>query len=69
MDFFLWEYLKFIVYVNNPTSLAQLRENIRYKMAAIKESTYRVVMINFTVRLNECHERDGLHLNDIIFKK
>jgi len=69
MDFFLWGYLEFKVYVNNPTSLAQWRENIRYEMAAIKESTCRAVMINFAVRLNEYHEHDGLPLDNIIFKK
>jgi len=57
------------MYVSNPTSLAQLREPIRYEMAAIKESTYRAVMRIFAVRLNECHERDGLYLDDIIYKK
>jgi len=69
MDFFLWGYLKSKVYVNNPTFLVQLRENIRYEMAAIKESACRAIMRNFAVRLNVCHERDRLHLDDIIFKK
>jgi len=57
------------VYVNNPTSLAQWKENIRYEMAAIKEFTLRAIMINFAVRINDYHECDGLHLDDIIFKK
>lgn len=68
MDFFLWGYLKSKVYVNKPTSLAQLRENIRHEMAAITESTCRAVMRNFAVRLNEYRERDGLHLDDIILR-
>jgi len=70
MDFFLWGYLKSKVYVTKfPTSVAQLRENICFEMATIKESTCRAVMRNFAARLNECHECDGLHLDDIIFKK
>jgi len=40
MDFFLWGYLKSKVYVNNPTSLAQLRENVRHEMAAITRSVH-----------------------------
>lgn len=69
MDFFLWGYLKSKVYANQPTSLAHLKENIRHEMAAIPESTCRAVISNFTVRLNECREREGLHLDDVIFKK
>ena len=69
MDFFLWGYLISKVYANKSTSLSHLRENIRHEMAAITESTCRAVIRNFTVRLNECREREGLHLDDIIFKK
>lgn len=69
MDFFLWGYLKSKVYTNKPTSLAHLKENIRHEMATITESTCRAVIGNFTVRLNECREREGLHLDGIIFKK
>lgn len=69
MDFFLWGYLKSKVYVNKPTSLALLKQNIRHEMEAITESTCQAVIRNFSVRLNECHEREGKHLDDIIFKK
>ena len=66
MDFFLWGYLK---YANKPTSLALLKENVRHEMAAITESVCRAAIRNFTVRSNECRGREGLHLDDIIFKK
>lgn len=69
MDFFLWGYVKSKVYVNKPTSLAQLKENIRHEMAAITENTCRAVIDNFSARLNECRERNGLHLDDVIYKK
>lgn len=69
MDFFLWGYVKSKVYANKPTSLAQLKENIRHEMAAITETTCRAVIGNFSARLNECRERNGLHLDDVIFKK
>lgn len=68
MDFFLWGYLKSKVYVNKPGSLVQLKENIRHEMAAITEIMCRAVLRNFAVRLDECREREGLHLDDIIFK-
>lgn len=69
MDFFLWGYVKSKVYANKPTSLAQLKENIRHEMAAITETTCRAVIGNFSARLNECRERNGLHLDDVISKK
>lgn len=48
--------------------LAHLNENIRYEIWAITASTNRAVLGNVASRLNECHERGGLHL-DAIFKK
>ena len=45
------------------------KENIRHEMPVIMQSTCRAAIRNFTVRLNEFHEREGLHLDDIIFKK
>ena len=69
MDFFLWGFLKSKVYVNKPTSLAQLKQNIRHEMEAITERTCQAVIRNFSVRLNECRKREGKHLDDIIFKK
>ncbi|CAK9806446.1 hypothetical protein ANTPLA_LOCUS4890 [Anthophora plagiata] len=69
MDFFLWGYLKSRVYNSNPRSLIQLKENILIEMAAIMETTCHSVLRNFTSRLEECCEREGSHLDDIIFKK
>ncbi|GBP20082.1 hypothetical protein EVAR_13854_1 [Eumeta japonica] len=69
IDFFLWGYVKSKVYTNKPTSLEQLKGNIHHEMAAITENTCRAVIGNYSHRLNECRERNGLHLNDIVFKK
>lgn len=41
---------------------------MRNEMAAIPECTCRAVMRIFAFRLNEWHERDGLHLDGIILK-
>lgn len=69
MDFFLWGYLKSKVYETNPRSIDVLKENIRREMASITEVTCRAVMDNFRRRLQECRDRNGLHLDDVIFKK
>lgn len=38
-------------------------------MTTVTESTYRVVMGNIATPLNECHECDGIHLDDIILRE
>lgn len=67
-DYFLWGYLKSRVYVNNPRTTAQLKQNIRQEIAAIPQETCRRVLENFRARLHECQRRDGGHLDDIVFK-
>ncbi|CAK1592334.1 unnamed protein product [Parnassius mnemosyne] len=44
-------------------------ENIQREMANITELTCHAVMDNFKRRLQECRDRNGLHLDDVIFKK
>lgn len=50
MVFFVWGYLECKLYNNKPTFLVLLKENIRYEIAAITESTFQVDIGNFTVR-------------------
>lgn len=69
MDFFLWGYLKSKVYDTNPRSIEALKENIQREMANITELTCRAVVDSFRRRLQECRDRNGLHLDDVIFKK
>ncbi|CAK1590500.1 unnamed protein product [Parnassius mnemosyne] len=69
MDFFLWGYLKTKVYKTNPRTIDVLKENIQREMANITELTCHAVMDNFKRRLQECRDRNGLHLDDVIFKK
>lgn len=67
-DFFLWGYLKSQVYRNSPATLDALKNNIRREIEAITEDTCRRVMVNFRGRLQECQERNGAHLDNVIFK-
>lgn len=69
MDFFLWGYLKNKVYINNPQSIEQLKENICNEMQNISTSTCLAVIENFRSRLQECKNNNGSHLQDVIFKK
>lgn len=68
-DFFLWGYLKSKVYCNKPTTIAQLKTNIRDEMAAIPPAMCQRVFTNLRSRFEECLQRDGAHLDDVIFKK
>jgi hypothetical protein len=69
MDFYLWGYLKSKVYISNPVSIEELKENIREEMQNISPTTCRAVMQNFRSRLQVCQDEQGSHLNDVIFKK
>lgn len=69
MDFFLWGYLKSMVFNNNPQSIEELKENIREEIQNISPNTCRAVMENFRSRLQECQTKQGAHLDDVIFKK
>jgi len=69
LDFFLWGYLKSCVYANKPTTIAQLKDNIREQMSAIPQEMCQRVFTNLRTRLEECFRLDGAYLNDVIFKK
>lgn len=68
-DFFLWGYLKSKVYTNRPQTLNQLKRNIRTEIDAIPVEVLQRVMQSFRARLQECQQRGGGHLTDVIFKK
>lgn len=69
MDFFLWGYLKSKVYATNPATLDALRQRIEEEIAAIPAEMCSRVFQNLRVRLEECLQRNGHHLDNIIFKK
>ena len=68
-DFFLWGYLKSVVYKTNPSTVTQLKENIRAEISTISQSLCKRVFENMRVRLEECVRLDGRHLENVVFKK
>jgi hypothetical protein len=68
-DFFLWGYLKSKVYEKKPRTTEDLKQNIRYEVAAISPTMLQRVMQNFQKCLRECVDNNGRHLTDTIFKK
>lgn len=67
-DYFLWGYLKSLVYSDRPRTLDQLRENIRQAINNIPVMMLERVVENFRNRLTQCTNNGGSHLTDIIFK-
>lgn len=67
-DYFLWGYLKSRVYEDNPTTVEQLKQNIVREINSIPRTTCQRVFENLRVRLQECQQAGGGHLNNIIFK-
>lgn len=67
-DYFLWGYLKSIVFNDRPRTLVHLKNNIRHAVANIPVDMLERVIRNFRVRLTQCIENNGRHLPDIIFK-
>ncbi|CAF4848254.1 unnamed protein product [Pieris macdunnoughi] len=68
-DFFKWGYLESKVYSNNPATINQLKTNICEEMAAIPRTMCQQVFTNLRFRFEECLQRNGAHLDDVIFKK
>lgn len=67
-DYFLWGYLKSKVYENKPKDLEELKTAIKYHSGAIPTTMLEKVFDNFVLRMRNCCENHGHHLNDVIFK-
>lgn len=67
-DYFLWGYLKSVVYNNRPRTLEALQNNIRTEIANIPRDMLERVERNFRIRLNQCINNEGRHLQDVLFK-
>jgi len=67
-DFFLWGYLKAMVYKQRPVNLEPLKEAIRQEVAAITPEMTLKVMDNYRQRLYQCINIQGRHLSDVLFK-
>lgn len=66
-DFFLWGYLKSLVYANKPATLDALEANIRDAIAGITPQILDRVIKNWADRMLSCKRSRGGHLNDVLF--
>lgn len=67
-DYFLWGYLKDKVYINQPKTITQLKDNISEQIAMISIELCQKVMQNSIKIAETCKAARGGHFNDIIFK-
>ncbi|GFT26088.1 transposable element Tc3 transposase [Trichonephila clavipes] len=68
LDYFLWGYLKSLVYVDKPQTLDHLEDNIRRVIADIRPQMLEKVIENWTSRLDYIRASRGSHMPEIIFK-
>ncbi|GFX84889.1 putative LOC100569746 [Trichonephila clavipes] len=68
LDYFLWDYVKSLVYANKPQTLDHLVDNVRRVIADIRPQMLEKVIENWTSRLDYIRASRGSHMPEIIFK-
>ncbi|GFY27969.1 transposase [Trichonephila clavipes] len=69
LDYFLWGYVKSLVYTDKPQTLNHLEDNIRRVIIAdIRPQMLEKVIENWTSRLDYIRASRGSHMPEIIFK-
>ncbi|GFW48502.1 DUF4817 domain-containing protein [Trichonephila clavipes] len=68
LDYFLWSYVKSLVYADKPQTLDHLEDNIRRVIADIRPQMLEKVIENWTSRLDYIRASRGSQMPEIIFK-
>ncbi|GFU34335.1 transposable element Tc3 transposase [Trichonephila clavipes] len=68
LDYFMWSYVKSLVYADKPQTLDHLEDNIRRVMADIRPQMLEKVIENWTSRLDYIRASRDSHMPEIIFK-
>jgi hypothetical protein len=69
LDYFLWGYVKSLVYTDKPATLEALEANIQATIDAIRPDLLEKVVKNWTDRMDHVTRSRGGHMPEIIFKK
>ncbi|GFU45093.1 uncharacterized protein TNCV_4235671 [Trichonephila clavipes] len=68
LDYFLWGYVKSLVYADKPQTLDHLEDNIRHVIADIRPQMLEKVIENWTSRLDYFRASCDSPMPEIIFK-
>ncbi|GFT96147.1 uncharacterized protein TNCV_1884701 [Trichonephila clavipes] len=68
LDYFLWGYVKSLVYADKPQTLDHLEDNIRRVIADIRPQMLEKVIESWTSRLDCIRDSRGSPMPEIIFK-
>ncbi|GFY15213.1 putative transposable element [Trichonephila clavipes] len=68
LDYFLWGYVKSLVYADKPQTLDHLEDNILRVIADIRPQMLEKVIENWTPRLDYIRASRDSHMPEIIFK-
>ncbi|GFX37658.1 DUF4817 domain-containing protein [Trichonephila clavipes] len=68
LDYFLWSYVKSLVYADRPQTLDHLEDNIRHVIADIRPQMLEKVIENWTSSLDYIRASRGSPMPEIIFK-
>ncbi|GFV87592.1 uncharacterized protein TNCV_3282301 [Trichonephila clavipes] len=68
LDYFLWGYVKSLVYADKPQTLDHLEDNIRGVIADIRPQMLDTFIENWTSRLDNIRASCGSLMPEIIFK-
>ncbi|GFW44579.1 uncharacterized protein TNCV_4481251 [Trichonephila clavipes] len=68
LDYFLWGYVKSLVYADKPQTLDHLEDNIRRVIADIRPQMLEKVIENWTSKLDYIRASRGSPIPEIIFK-
>ncbi|GFT66416.1 putative transposable element [Trichonephila clavipes] len=68
LDYFLWDYVKSLVYADKPQTLHHLEDNIHRVIADIRPQMLEKVIENWTSRLDYIRASRGSSMPEIIFK-
>ena len=68
MEFFLWGYLKDLLYVGRSHTTEELKQSIHIDITAFSSDMLNRTLRDMKNQAVKCFSRDGKHLSDIVFR-
>jgi hypothetical protein len=65
-DYFLWGYLKQVLYSNRPQTVEDLKQNTEIAISIISKETLQKVVRNMVTRVNTCYAENGGHFQHLL---